>query len=238
MKEFQIKTAQNISINQNTANVGSRIAAYLIDGAILFFYILLMIFIGTKVKSDTSLAWSVYSLLYLPVLFYHLMFEAFFDGQSPGKMSMNIRVVKLDGSKPKLSNYLLRWLMRIIDISITTGGIAVISILISGKGQRLGDIAAGTTVVSEQFRMGLQHTLLQEIPDDYVPKYPQVMALSDKQIQEIKQIKTEALKAGDFGVIKKLAEKTASLIQVNPEEKNLEFIENIVRDYNYYAQRG
>ncbi|SNS39536.1 Uncharacterized membrane protein YckC, RDD family [Belliella buryatensis] len=238
MKEFQIKTAQNISINQNTANVGTRIAAYLIDGAIIFFYIIFIIFVGSKIKSDTSLAWAVYSLFFLPVLLYHLLFESFFDGQSPGKMAMNIRVVKLDGSKPTLSNYLIRWLLRFVDISITTGGVAVISILVSGRGQRVGDVAAGTTVVSENFTLGLHQTLLQEIPEDYVPKYPQVMSLTDKQIQNIKQIKNEALKAGDFSLIKKLAEKTAALIQVSPDEKNLEFIDNILKDYNYYAQRG
>ncbi|UJP66063.1 RDD family protein [Mongoliitalea daihaiensis] len=125
--------------------------------------------------------------------------------------------------------------MRFVDISLTSGGVAIITILITGKGQRVGDVAAGTTVVSEKFRIGLHETLLQEIPEDYVPKYPQVMNLSD---QQIKQIKSEALKSGDFLLIKQLAEKTASLLQLNPEEKNLAFIEHIIKDYNYYGQRG
>ncbi|MGY6521879.1 MAG: RDD family protein [Mongoliitalea sp.] len=234
MKEFQIKTAQNISINQNTANVGTRILAYLLDGAIMVFYVIFIFYIGR----EALFTWSVYSLLFLPVLLYHLLFESFMDGQSPGKKVMNIRVVRLDGSKPTLSNYLIRWLLRFVDISLTSGGVAIITILITGKGQRVGDVAAGTTVVSEKFSIGLHETLLQEIPEDYVPKYPQVMNLSDQQIQQIKQIKSEALKSGDFTLIKQLAEKTAALLQLNPEEKSLAFLEHIIQDYNYYAQRG
>lgn len=60
MKEFQIKTAQNISINQNTANVGTRILAYLLDGAIMVLYMIFIFYIG----SESLFTWSVYSLLF------------------------------------------------------------------------------------------------------------------------------------------------------------------------------
>ncbi|MCH7410606.1 RDD family protein [Belliella sp. DSM 111904] len=238
MKEFQIKTAQNISISQNAANVGTRIGAYLIDSLIIFFYIIFAIFAVAGSVQSMDYLWSLYTLLSLPVLLYHLLFEIFMNGQSPGKMALKIRVVKLDGSKPAMSNYFIRWLTRLIDITFTSGGLAILWILISGKGQRIGDLAAGTTVISEQSPIGLRHTLLQEVAEDYVPKYPQVMSLTDRQIQNIKQIKFEALRSGDFDLIDKLAKKTASMMQVEPEEKNMSFLERVINDYNYYTQKG
>lgn len=65
--------------------------------------------------------------------------------------------------------------------------------LISGKGQHVGDVAASTYIISEKIRIGLNKKLLQAIPDEYIRLYPQMMMLSDKQLQSIKQIKNEAL---------------------------------------------
>ncbi|MFD2034882.1 RDD family protein [Belliella marina] len=238
MKEFQIKTAQNINIHQNTANVGSRILAYLLDAVFIFLFIVLAIFLGSKIFENSSFSLTFYTVMGLPILLYHLLFESLMDGQSPGKMVLQIRVVKVDGSKAGLGDYLIRWLLRIVDISFTSGGLAILSILISGKGQRIGDLAAGTTVISEKFITNLQNTLLVDLPENYVPKYSQAMILTDKQVQDIKQIKNEALKSGDFGLIQKLAAKTADLLQVTYEEKSLAFLDQVIRDYNFYSQQG
>ena len=63
---------------------------------------------------------AVLSLIYtLPMLLYHLLFEVFNNGQSIGKASLRIRVVKLDGSQPDLGSLLIRWLLRILDITFT-----------------------------------------------------------------------------------------------------------------------
>ena len=238
MKEFQIKTAQNINIHQNAANVGTRILAYLLDGCFIVLFVILVLFLGSKIVENSSFSIAFYAVVGLPILLYHLLFESLMDGQSPGKMILQIRVVKLDGSKAGLGDFLIRWLLRILDISATSGGLAILSILISGKGQRIGDLAAGTTVISEKFVTNLQNTLLVEIPEDYIPKYPQVLSLTDKQVQDIKQIKNEALKSGDFGLIQKLANKTAQLLQITYEEKSMAFLDQVIKDYNYYSQRG
>ena len=119
----------------------------------------------------------------LPLFLYHLLWEMFWNGRSPGKAVMKLRVVKLDGSKPSFSNYLLRWLLRIIDLTLTSGAVALVTILFNGRGQRLGDIAATTTVISEKKTMDLHRTLLIDIPEGYVPTYPQVTVFSDREMQ-------------------------------------------------------
>ena len=141
MDNFQIETAQNVNILQNVAGVGERILAYLIDAVIMFIYVLVLIIVFTNVNMMDDHYFIVGLTVGLPLFLYHLLWETLWNGQSPGKAVMKLRVVKTDGSKPAFSNYLLRWLLRIIDITSTSGALALVTILLNGKGQRVGDIA-------------------------------------------------------------------------------------------------
>lgn len=240
MDNFQIETAQNVSIYQNVASIGERLLAFLIDGVILFAYWLVSLFILAKFGVDsqsTGDVWAYYLVLGLPVFLYHLLFETFMDGKSPGKVALKIRVVKLDGSKPGFGSYVARWIMRIVDISITSGGVAVVSILMTERGQRLGDMAAGTTVISERKRAKLSDSLLVDIPENYVPTYPQVTVFNDSDVQLIKTLYTDAKRNGNHNVIIKLAERLKEKMGVTPEEHNISFVERVLADYNYYTQQ-
>src|SRR5690606_34920667 len=110
-------------------------------------------------------------LFYLPVIFYHLLCEVFMDGQTFGKKAIDIKVVKLDGSQPSVGSYFLRWLLQIVDLPFF-GAIGIITILVNGKGQRVGDLAAGTTVISLKHRTGIKDTILARpvmADHDYTP---------------------------------------------------------------------
>ena len=237
MDNFQIETAQNISITQNVAGLGERILAYLIDGLIMFAYVLIALMLMGGLDANSGGEWLFMSVIILPLLLYFLLWESFWNGRSPGKAALDLRVVKLDGSKPAFSNYLVRWLLRIVDITITSGSVAIVTILLNGKGQRLGDLAAGTTVISERVRMGLGNTILMNIPDDYKPVYPQVTVLSDNDVQEIKDIYSDSLRNANFKVIRSLSGKVSELLQVTPEEKPVQFIKTVLKDYSFYTQR-
>lgn len=237
MDNFQIETAQNISITQNVAGVGERILAYLIDLVIMIIYVVfsLLMLAGLDVPGDQE--WLFVTVIFLPLLLYFLLWETLWNGRSPGKAALDLRVVKLDGSKPAFSNYLVRWLLRIVDISITSGSVAVVMILLTGRGQRLGDLAAGTTVISEKSRVGLDRTVLVNVPEDYKPQYPQVTMLSDLDVQEIKEIYRESLENSNYRVIAKLSSKVSDLLQVTPEEKPVQFLKTVIKDYSYYTQQ-
>ncbi|MFD0975179.1 RDD family protein [Salinimicrobium gaetbulicola] len=237
MDNFQIETAQNISISQNVAGIGERILAYLIDLLIMFAYVITVILILGSLNLKGPDEWVFMVIIGLPLFLYFLLWEAGWNGRSPGKAALHLRVVMLDGSKPHLSNYLVRWLLRMVDITFTSGSVAVISILITGKGQRLGDLAAGTTVISEKERFGLQHTLLYDLPDNYTPVYPQVTILSDKDVQEIKNLYKEALQNSNFRLIRSLSQKVSDLLGVTPKENASDFVKTVIMDYNYYTQQ-
>ena len=236
MNEFQIETAQNVNIVQNVAGIGDRILAYLIDSLIMVAYVIIIILIMSIGDIDDDLSFIIVMTIGLPIFLYHLLWEMFWNGRSPGKAVMKLRVVKLDGSRPAFSNYLIRWLLRIIDISLTSGALALVTVLLNGKGQRLGDLAATTTVISEKIRVDFRQTILVDIPSDYQPKYPQVTVFTDLEIQTIKNLFIQAKINGNHNVILKLSARISKVMEVTFEETPILFIDKVIKDYNYYTQ--
>ena len=238
MNSMTIETAQHIQITQRSATLGDRILAYLIDIFVILIYIMLAslsVFGLFEQEVDGSLA--LLTFLSLPIFMYDLLFELFMKGQSPGKYAMEIRVVKLDGSKASLVDYLIRWILRPIDMTVSSGGIAVLAILLGGKGQRIGDVAAGTTVISLKKRGVGSAELLTKVVENHQPKFPQVVSLNDFLIRSMKEIRLEALTTQDFKLIQSLADKTAEILQVRYDSKALEFINQVILDYEFYAQQ-
>jgi uncharacterized RDD family membrane protein YckC len=237
MEQFQIETAQNISISQNTAHLGDRMLAFLIDTFIIIAYYIVIIIILVSLDMDMGDSWAIYLLLSLPAFLYYLLLETFTNGRTIGKAAMKIRVVKLDGSNPNLGNYFVRWIMRIVDITLSSGGVAVLTFLIRGQGQRVGDIAAGTTVVSEKKRVSLRDNILQELPIDYIPRFPQVTIFKDHEMQTIKNLYTDARRSGDHNVIVNLSAKIKEVAQISTDLMAIEFVDVVIKDYNYYTQQ-
>ena len=237
MEQFQIETAQNISISQHTAHLGERMLAYLIDSFVIIAYFILMFLLLASLDTDFGDAWAIYMILSLPAFLYYVLLETFLNGQTVGKLLMKVRVVKLDGSKPSFASYFIRWILRIIDVVLSSGGVAVFTILIKGTGQRVGDIAAGTTVISEKKRVFLKDTLLRDLPEDYSPAYPQVTIFKDREMQTIKELYDAAKRNGDHNVIVSLGKRIEEVMGIQTEKKPIEFIDKVIMDYSFYTQR-
>src|SRR5512145_3290094 len=142
MENIDIQTSQNVAIEQPVASVGERIAATLIDLVFVFTYCIIVASLGSF--KETPVGTMVFMI---PALFYHLVSESVMNGQSWGKKIMKIKVVKIDGTHPIFGPYLIRWIFRLVDVLFLFGAISTIVIIVNGKGQRLGDIAANTTVI-------------------------------------------------------------------------------------------
>jgi len=237
MEQFQIETAQNISISQTPAHLGDRVLAYIIDSFIILVYTVLIILLLVSLDVDFGDMWALYLLLSLPAFLYYVLLESFMNGQTVGKNLMQIRVVKLDGSKPGFASYFIRWILRIIDVVLTSGGIAVFTILIKGTGQRVGDIAAGTTVITEKKKVLLRDTLLRDLPSDYSPKFPQVTIFKDREMQTIKELYDSAKRNGNHNVIVSLSDQIKKVTEVVTDLKPVEFVDIVIKDYNFYTQQ-
>ncbi|MGK7395810.1 MAG: RDD family protein [Candidatus Cyclobacteriaceae bacterium M3_2C_046] len=241
MQKVSIETTQNVQIDFQIASLGDRILAFLIDAGIQFLYIMIMIIMFSSIipslEQQVETFILVLILLMLPVMFYHLLFEIFMNGQSIGKKQMKIKVVKLDGSQPSIGSYLLRWIFRIID-SFFYYGVAMLIISTRGKGQRLGDIVAGTTVIKMARTVDLGfHKQTDHPEDDYEPIFPQVTRLSDRDIGIIRTALDVYRDTANIQPVLATEAKIKQLLQVESQMPPVKFLSVIIKDHNYLMDK-
>ena len=180
MANLQINTTQNVNLGYTVASAGERILAVLIDLVIFFLYFYILNWILQFVDAIFDDNWSVFglqSLLVLPVMFYSLYMHILFNGRTIGKMVLRMRVVRVDGSPVHWSNYMVRWMMRIIDQWVFPA-IVLLTVIFTDKHQRLGDSAAGTVVISTKKRLNISSTILEELEEEHQPKFTTVTQLN------------------------------------------------------------
>ena len=233
MSTVHVQTAQNVTIAYRAAGVGHRIGAYFIDVLVTYAY-LFVAFLVVSELSGGGLA--VVVLLALPFIGYHLLCEAFFDGQSVGKRAVGIKVVRLDGGPPTLGAYLLRWVLRIVDILLFTGAVAVVAIMASRHGQRLGDMAAGTTVVKLDEPVALEDTLLVNLDADHVVRFPRVDRLTDADIETLREVLARFRREGRTTRTMHLLDRAKQAVERKMEIEPVampapQFLRQVVRDY-------
>jgi len=239
MNHSTIQTAQNVSIHQQIAPVSDRIFAYLIDALVIFAFYLFLYLLWGGFNGSRMESFSFVLLITLPVFLYDLLWETFNNGQTIGKMALKIRVVNVDGTKVSFSSLLIRWLLRPIDVSFSSGGIAIVSILATGRGQRLGDVAAKTKVITERTTVQLSQLQKVSINENYVPVYPQVSVFNDEDIQKINRIYQKAKERREHKLILKLALKLSQQMKISLEgTKPMDFVEQVISDYHYYALKS
>ncbi|MDQ1098662.1 MULTISPECIES: RDD family protein [Chryseobacterium] len=247
MSQIAINTSQNVNINFNIASVGERMLAFIIDLLIKVAYVIVVLYLFFGILDLGRLLagmdrWSViaiYIALTFPVYIYPVILESLMEGQTPGKKVMKIRVVKIDGYQAGFGDYMIRWVFRIIDTSFA-GVIGLISMIVSKNNQRLGDMASGTAVISLKNSINISHTILENLNEDYIPSFPQVIALSDNDMRIIKDNFMKAIRTDDRHVINRLSEKIKSILKLDIDHSKMterQFINVIIKDYNYYTGR-
>ena len=244
MTQLSINTTQNVNINFTAASVGDRIVSQLLDILVMIAYAIVVGVIlsqsGLEATINALDNWSVmaaYLVIFSPIMFYTIVQESLFEGQTIGKRIMKTKVIKLDGYQAGFGDYLVRWLFRLVEIFIGNGIIALISVIASSKNQRLGDMAAGTAVISLKNKININHTIIQDINSDYVPTYPLVIKLSDNDVRIIKETFETAASTRDYVTIIKLRDKVLSVTGIKNQSGNdQDFIRTILKDYNFYTQ--
>lgn len=236
MSELQINTAQNVKIQFRTASVISRIVAFGIDGLIKIAYLYA---IGHFLSGFNIIdQWSqigAYTLLSLPIVFYSLVLESLLNGQTLGKKLTRIKVVKIEGYQASFSDYVVRWFFRIVDIYVF--GLGLFVVIFSSRNQRIGDMAAGTAVLSLKDKASISQTILEELSFDYIPTYPSVIKLSDNDARIIKDSFEAARDSRNHKMLIKLRIKIMEVIgEDNTSGTDIQFIETILKDYNFYTQ--
>ncbi|MFA0962018.1 RDD family protein [Roseivirga sp. BDSF3-8] len=247
MQRVSIETTQNVDIEYDLASIGDRIGATLIDYAVLVVYVLSIILLAVIFapsgfdidRMDEGLLVVILALIAVPYVFYFLVLELALNGQTVGKRFMKIKVSRMDGRSPRFSQYLIRWLFRPIDVGIFYGIVGLLCIGIGEKGQRLGDILAGTTVIKLNRRTRIDNTALAQIAkqDDYQPTYMEADKLTDQEAALIEEVLSISTKTGDREPVLRLYTKVKQLLDIQTNETPEIFLRTVVRDHAHLSAK-
>lgn len=264
MSLIQIATPFNIDLEFEIAEFHKRLFAYLIDFTLLILFFVGMKYFyyggfsqGSQEELKSHVGIDILTIS-VPMLLYSLVSEVMMHGQTIGKKLMNIRVISLDGGEPELSQYIVRWMFKafewpfffgytvltreslVVYIIITCffGIIVVIIIAVSKKNQRLGDLAANTVVVNTRSVFSVEDTVFMEIEQaDYVVKFPEVLKLSDRDINTIKNVINMFYKNHNVQACGRVAMKVQEVLKIQTDMYAIDFLEKLLADYNYLATK-
>src|SRR5690606_30517026 len=141
----EVHTPEGVALRLPAAGPVPRALAWLIDLGIRFLVLTVSAgLLGILGKTGIGLYFiGMFALLWA----YPVVFEAMFDGQTPGKRALELRVVSADGAPVGWLASLVRNLLRTVDMLPVGYGFGLVASLSDPYGRRLGDMVAGTLVV-------------------------------------------------------------------------------------------
>ena len=242
MSQIQIQTTQNVALSFTPASIGDRILAHFIDWVIFiaWFLIFALLYAGLGSLLLGSKIGIVFFFVFmlLPVMLYDLIFEVFMNGQSLGKRAMSVRVLALDGTSPTLGAYLMRWIFRLVDTGIFGSMVALIVTAVNGKGQRLGDIAAGTAVVKLKQTVSLAQLRQEKMQEGYVPMFSEASLLSDRDIVTIRAVLKKGSEENNSILVGEATQKVKEVIGIQSDMDNMKFLKQVLQDHTYLMMVG
>ena len=238
MQTIRITTSQNIDIDYEVAGVGDRILARLIDYGIFILILIFGLIVGSFLGgfTDSRITIIILIVIYCALyVFYDLICEIYMNGQSLGKRVMKIKVISLDGARPTFGQYLLRWLFRIIDFTLTSGICGLICVAVSDKSQRVGDMVAGTSLIKTKPRTTMNNIVFDPQPDNYEPVFKEAAQLNDRDVALIHDVINSYMQTGNTIVVYNMAERIKEHLAVvlPPNMNNMQFLQTVIKDYSH-----
>lgn len=193
-------TPEAVALDFPTANVGSRLLAYLVDmlivGSVMLAVVLMAVLSGTVLPRSLAIATAV---IIIPVWYfgYFIGFEALRRGRTPGKAALGLRVVTREGGPVRLRHAAVRALLGLVDFGVSGGFFAVAFILLTRDNQRLGDLVAGTLVLRE--RSGLPAPAPASFaPPPGLESYTATLDVSGLRTEEYQAVRSFLLRAREL----------------------------------------
>jgi uncharacterized RDD family membrane protein YckC len=237
MRTIDITTTQKVTIEYELAALRDRVIAFFMDQLILYGFLLItwLLFLGAFGYENAALFLYIFAI---PVYaFYSPVSEMLMDGQTLGKRVAGIKIVKLTGNEPSNTDYLIRWVFRLIDIWLSAGTIAAMLVSSSSKAQRLGDATSNTVLIKVKFQSRFRLEDIERISslETYVPTYPQVKQLDEDDMLLIKSIVSRAKRYNNPAhkeVLQTLVKKLIEKLEIDTKPRNhIEFLKTLIRDY-------
>ncbi len=238
MESIDIATTQNVTIQYKLAGIADRILALLFDWIIQSAYVITLFFLNGFLQAlgmSGMGSFGLISLMTLPLFLYEVLFESLMNGQTPGKKVRHIRVMRTDGSEATTGQFIIRWLLRFVDVTFTLGSVGLITLFINNKGQRLGDIAAGTTVVSIGGKKELDRSFLSPGEENHPLTWPQARHMTPREAALLGKVLNSRPESEEAfaGLLEKTARVYAQKLNITtPPPDNRAFLEALLHDYH------
>ncbi len=234
MAEISFVTTQNVRISYKLGDLGERILGYLIDLVIQIIYIIIVFALGVSSSFNSDGAIFVLVILFFPVIFYSVVLEYFFNGQTVGKMVMRTKVIREDGGHPTFGQFLIRWLFKMFGMMVM-----FVDLIVAGtskKTQRIGDLVAGTVVIKLKPKQRLEDLLpvVPEDDDNYQIVFTKAAELTDNDMRIIRDAYKNATSTGNFELLENLAIKTKQVLGIQSNLPSGQFIRTVIEDYNHF----
>jgi uncharacterized RDD family membrane protein YckC len=153
---YSIETPEQVDVAYDVAGVGSRVLAALIDhlliGLVILVVVLLVVAVSSLLDSASGLmlALVLAASSYLLLCGYHILFETLWNGQTPGKRMLGLRMVDISGRPIGFTTSAIRNLLRIVDFLPSAYAIGFVTMFFDKRARRLGDMAAGCMAVRQR----------------------------------------------------------------------------------------
>ena len=176
---YHIEIPEGVDLHAELAGLTTRALAFTLDFSIRAFLLLILLIALTFLEAAGMGVWLI--VFFFLEWFYPVFFEIYRDGQTPGKKWLGIKVVSQDITPVKFQASLIRNLLRAVDFLPICYVFGIASVVISGRFQRLGDLAAGTLVIYKP------HTSIQQKLDTKIAPIVHHQPLTQQQQMAIIQ---------------------------------------------------
>lgn len=265
MKTIDIVTSNNVTIQYELGSIAQRFLGLLLDLVIFYGYtqiasmIAMAIFAGVAGYAPDTHNWDelgneevnsygfyvfiaivsciLVAILFIPVFFYRFLSEYLFSGRTVGKMATGLRVIKVNGQVPSITDYFLRSSFMLIDLWMSLGSFGFLTSSSSDRNQRIGDMVAGTVVI--RLRPSVSYTIKDilsiKTAENYQPHYPQVTVFTDEDMLLIKNAIDRVRRFPNKKhkkLVVELARKSQQHLSIENVPKNkLSFLKTLLQDY-------
>jgi uncharacterized RDD family membrane protein YckC len=241
LDKLSIDTPEQVALDFTLASIGSRFLALALDTVIQVGATLVMILLGGLVAwtVDVTLVgkgpWVLAALVlgwFLIYSGYFAMFEATWNGQTPGKRVVGLRVISVTGRPISAYEAILRNVVRVADQLPGTYAVGILAIFITGRNQRLGDLAAGTVVVHEHSASRREIERSYDAPAGSV--HHGATRLTPEEIAVIELFLHRRAELSDYGRSRsaaQISERMAGRLGVATRRDGERFLEELVAEY-------
>lgn len=241
LDKLSIDTPEQVALDFSLASIGSRFLALALDTLIQMGATLVIVLIGglaalgARLSSSSLQPWVLAALTlgwFLIYNGYFALFETIWNGQTPGKRVVGLRVISITGRPISAYEAILRNVVRVADQLPGTYAVGIVAVFVTARSQRLGDLAAGTVVVHERNGLSAETGGSFDAPPGL--EHHGAARLTPQEIAVIEMFLRRRAELSGFGrarSARQIAARMASRLGKTMPAETERFLEEVIAEY-------